>query len=172
MPDPDFDSFTLGEDKETLPVESSAELREASHALLSQCARTIEIVSRHLDPVIYDNREFAGALRRFLLDHRRGRVHIIIMDTRPILAAGHRLIDLAQQLSSYIEVRRAGRKHADFNAAFLIADRVGTIHRPLADRFEGEVNFGDRRIALELGQTFDEMWAHGEPDPNLRRLSI
>lgn len=172
MPDPEFETFELGSDREPVSVESGAEVRQASVALVAQSRRTIEIISRHLDPPVYDNNEFADALRRFILDSSRARVHIIVMDSRPILASGHRLLTLAQHLSSFIEIRKPGAKHARYNCAFLLADRTGSIYRQLADRFEGVVNFGDRRAASELGETFDEMWAHAEPDPNLRRLRI
>lgn len=172
MPDPEFETLELGEDKEAVSVESSAQVLEASLALLAQSRRTIEIISRHLDPPVYDTTEFAVTLRRFVLDSRRARVHIIVMDSRPILATGHRLINLAQQLSSFVEIRKPDSKHVSYNCAFLLADRIGSVYRQLADRFDGIVNFGDRRVALELGETFDEMWTHAEPDPNLRRLRI
>jgi hypothetical protein len=172
MPDPEFETFELGTDKEPVNVESSAEVREASIALVAQSRRTIEIISRHLDPAVYDNAQFAATLQRFILDSSRARVHIIVMDSRPIVAAGHRLVRLAQHLSSFVEIRKPNAKHARYNCAFLLADRTGSVYRQLADRFDGVVNFGDRRAASELGETFDEMWAHAEPDPNLRRLRI
>ncbi len=172
MSDSGFESLELGEDKHPVYVDTSAQVKEASVALVEQSRRTVEIVSRHLDPAVYDNAEFVLALRRFLLDSSRARVHIIVMDSKPIVTSGHRLIDLAQKLSSYMEIRKPDRKHANYNCAFLLADRTGSVVRQLADRFEGVVNFGDRRSASELGETFDEMWAHAEPDPNLRRLRI
>ncbi|HSS64906.1 MAG TPA: hypothetical protein VLS27_10750 [Gammaproteobacteria bacterium] len=172
MADLEFGDLKLGEDKEPVSVESGAEVRNASVSLVAQSRRTVEIVSRHLDPPVYDSSEFVDALRRFILDSSRSRVHIIVMDSRPILASGHRLLNLAQHLSSFVEIRRPGAKHADYNCAFMLADRTGSVFRPLADRFDGIVNFGDRRAALELGEIFEEIWTHAEPDPNLRRLRI
>ena len=106
MPEPEFETFELGNDRDPVNVESSAEIRQASVALVAQSRRTIEIISRHLDPRVYDNPEFIGALQRFILDSVRARVHIIVMDSRPILTAGHRLVNLAQHLSSFIEIRK------------------------------------------------------------------
>lgn len=171
-PELEFESLALGEDREPVGVETSAQVKEASVALVSQSRRAIEIVSRHLDPAVYDTVEFVQAARRFVLDSRRARVHIIVMDSRPILTTGHRLVDLAQQLSSFVEIRKPNEKHSGYNCAFLLADRTGSIYRQLADRFDGVVNFGDRRAASELGETFERMWTHAEPDSNLRRLRI
>lgn len=172
MGDADFDALRLGEDSEPVRIDTSAGLRAASVALVRGARRKIEILSRHLDPPIYDNVEFCDAVRRFVLDSRRARVHIIVMDSAPILRDGHRLIELAQRLSSYIDVRKPGPSHASFNRAILLADRIGCIERELADRLEATVNFNDRRTAMALGDTFDEIWSNGQPDPNLRRLRL
>ena len=168
----DFDTLRLGEDPKPIEVGSSKEILQASVALLGQTRRTLEIVSRHLDPAIYDTGEFTDALRRFAINSRNARIRIIVMDSTPIAGSGHRTILLAQRLSSYIEIRNPGRQHASYNSAFLLADQVGSIYQTLADRFEGVVNFGDRRAAQGLSDLFEEMWPLAVPDPNMRRLSI
>lgn len=172
MVTPDFEELRLGDDSETYSVASSQEVLRASVAMISQTRRTLDIVSRHLDPLIYDTVEFTASLQRLIVDSRRASVRIIIMDSTPIIGRGHRLIDLAQRLSSYIELRNPARVHADYNSAFLLADGIGSIHRILADRFEGVVNFNDARAARSLKEQFEEMWPSATPDPNFRRLSI
>jgi hypothetical protein len=168
----DFDTLRLGEDSEPIEVESNKEILQASVALVGQTRKTLEIVSRHLDPAIYDTREFADALTQFMLNSRRAQVRIILMDSTPIAGSGHRLIPLAQRLSTFIEIRNPGRQHTSYNSAFLLADQVGSIYRVLANRFDGVVNFGDRRAARGLSDMFEEMWLLAVPDPNMRRLTI
>lgn len=172
MPEPDFDALELGERSDPIAVATGEQVRQASVALVRRSRRRVEIVSRHFDPVVYDTVEFADALRSFVLASSRARVRVIVMDSTPVLATGHRIVALAQHLSSYVEIRRPGKQHARYNCAFLLADRVGSVYRMLADRFEGVVSFGARRIAGDLADTFEDMWAHSEPDPNLRRLSL
>lgn len=169
---PEFDELQLGDDATPVEVETSLEVLQASLALVSQARKTVEIVSRHLDPAVYDNAEFCRAMRRFCLGSRRARVRIIIIDSRPTVGRGHQLIELAQRLSTFVEIRKPGRDHANYNSAFLIADRVGSLHRMLADRFEGRVNFNDPRTAQGLSEQFESMWNSATPDPNVRRLSL
>jgi len=169
---PDFENLRLGDDSGTFSVESSQEVLRASVAMISRTRRTLEIVSRHLDPLIYDTAEFAAGLRQLIIDSRRARVRIIVMDSTPIISGGHRLIDLSQRLSSYIELRNPSRDHANYNSAFLLADGIGSVYRVLADRFEGVVNFNDARTAQSLKEQFEEMWPSATPDPNFRRLNI
>jgi len=172
MVTPDFEALRLGDDSETYHVDSSEEVLLASVAMLSQTRRTLEIVSRHLDPLIYDTVEFSARLQRFIVGAKRASVRIIVMDSTPIIGRGHRVIDLAQRLTSYIELRNPGRQHANYNSAFLLADRIGSVHRILADRFDGVINFNDARAAKSLGEQFEEMWPLATPDLNFRRLSL
>ena len=172
MASPEFEELRLGDDSEVYEVDTSSEVLRASVSMIAQTRRTVEIVSRHLDPQIYDNADFASGLRRFVLGSRRASVRIIIMDSTPLVARGHRLVDLAQRLSTYIEIRKPGPDHARYNSAFLIADRTGSVHRDLADRFDGVVSFNDPRAAKRLGEQFEEMWGTAMPDPNFRRLSL
>ena len=68
--DTDFDILKLGENSEPVEVGSSKEILQASVALVGQTRRTLEIVSRHLDPAIYDTREFSDALTQCVLASR------------------------------------------------------------------------------------------------------
>lgn len=172
MVTPEFETLKLGEDSETYNVESSQEVLRASVSMVAQTRRSLDIVSRHLEPQVYDTVDFAAGLQRLVLGSRQARVRIIIMDSTPVVGRGHRLIDLAQRLTSYIELRNPSRDHKKYNSAFLVADRIGSIHQALADRFEGVVSFNDLRAAQNLSEQFEEMWPSATPDPNFRRLSL
>lgn len=69
----EFDHCVLGETAELFRVESSEELRRASLRMVEQCRRQLDLVSRHLDPAVYDSAEsrmrlsawrYAVAIRR------------------------------------------------------------------------------------------------------------
>jgi hypothetical protein len=85
---------------------------------------------------------------------------------------GHRLIDLAQRLSSKIEIRKPIAEYADINRTFFVADEAGYVSRPLAERYEGVANFSDRLSARNLVNTFNEVWERSQQDPQLRRLHL
>jgi hypothetical protein len=162
----------LGQTTGKLRVDSSDKIRDLSLAMVSQARRLLDICSRHLDPLLYDNPPFVDAVKRLALASRMSRVRIIVLDPGPLVSRGHRLIELAGHLSSFIEIRCPGPDHRDFNEAMLIADETGFIHRLMADRFEGAASFDDPPEALELLRKFDEIWERGEPDPNFRRLYV
>lgn len=162
----------LGESTEVITLTTSEQNRAASVGLVSQAVRSVDIVSRHLDPAVYDQPEPIEALKKLVLDHRRARVRILVCDPQPIVSDGHRLATLALRLSSFMDIRVPSRQHRDFNQAFLVVDETGYIHRELADRYEGTACFSDRGQAGELTRIFNVMWEVATHDPNLRQMRL
>jgi len=173
LPDhPDFTRFELGRPHEPVEVDTSDAVRDAAIALVAQARREVAIMSRHLDAVIYDNADFGAAVRQFVLRNRGTRVRILVKDADRPRREGHRLVDLAQTLSSFVEIRVPAHEFHGYNAAFLVADQIGAVYRSMADRFEATVTFGDRKAAGELIRQYDEMWESARGDPGLRRMHL
>jgi hypothetical protein len=100
------------------------------------------------------------------------RIRILIKDPSRCIREGHRILELSQRLSSYIELRKPGYNHRDFNEAFLIADDIGLLRKRQADRYEGMVNFNTPLEAGEKIKFFTDIWETAEIDPNLRRIYL
>jgi hypothetical protein len=170
--DRDHAGAVLGETAAPLAFEDRAVLAAISLSMARQCRRSLTIVSRHLDPAVYDNDAFTEAVKELALNNRAAQIRLFIVDSRPLISTGHRLLDLSSRLPSYIKVRAPSRQHRQFNEAILVADNTGYIHRQFSDRFEGTADFNDRRIAAGLVDRIEEMWERGVPDTNFRRLHI
>lgn len=162
----------LGTTDEPLEIARSDDLREVALSLATQARRTVDIVSRHFDPALFDNEAFYAALRDLLVDSRRAQVRVLLLDPAPLSSRGHRLIELSQRLSSFMAIRVPGQEHKEFNEAWLVADNTGYFHRRFSDRYEATTNFADRRLSTHLTNRFEEIWQRAQPDPNLRRLHI
>jgi hypothetical protein len=167
-----FAERKLGEHDEGIAVSSSEENRQIALALATQANRTLEIVSRDLDPRVYANGDFVEAVKNIALKSRHSRIRIVVLDANAVVTRGHRLLELAARLSTFIEIRVPGQSHRDFNQAIYIADGAGVIHRLLSDRYDGVANFNDRSLAGELLRKFDNMWEHASGDPSMRRLRL
>ena len=85
----DFERFLLKEDSESVDIDTSEACRTAAVSMVRQAARSIEIVSRNLDPQMYDNAEFCDAVTRLVVGSRRARVRALLRDTDRV--AGNRL---------------------------------------------------------------------------------
>jgi hypothetical protein len=163
---------SLGETDRLIDVETSQHNRELALAMALQCDRSLAIVSRVLDPPIYDHEDFVAAVKAMLLGSRYAQVRILLGDPETTLRHGHRLLELGLKLSSYIEIRAPHTQHQDFSESWFIADATGYIRRQFANRYEGEANFSGAAQARIMLQQFDAMWEPARPDPNLRRLHI
>ena len=172
MDDVDTPSLVLGEDNRVLATTTSGENRDAAIAMAQQARRYLYIFSRDLDPALYDNTEFAEAVRALVRSRGRAHVHILVQNPARAVNDGHRLVNVAQRLSSKVRIHRPAREYTGLRETFLVADEMGYLHRNLAERYEGKASFRDRKRARELTRYFEEIWQRSEPDPQLRRLDL
>ena len=155
-----------------IAIATSADLGKISLAMARRSAHQLDIVSRGLDPVVYDTRDFLDAVKHLVLS-RRGQVRIIVLDADALISRdGHRLVGLAMRVSSFMEIRSPGESHAEFNEAMMIADRLSVIHRHYSDRYEGIANFHAPQWAALLSSSFESIWQNAEPIPHFRRLML
>ncbi|WP_126455260.1 histone acetyltransferase HPA2 [Sulfuriflexus mobilis] len=148
------------------------EVATACLHLARQARFSLNLISRDLEPAIYDNNDFAEAIRQLAMRSAKSRVRILIQDSQRVVKYGHRLVELSRRLSSYIDIRLQGREHKEFNEAWLIADHHGWLRRPQSDGFRGECHFNAPREVQERLKQFDMMWDTSTDDPNLRRLHL
>lgn len=169
---PDSQNHQLGETNELLTLESAADHRAVALAMAQQAVRSLHIFSRDLDPAVFDSAEFEAAVSRLARSSQYSRIHILVQDSSRAVLNGHRLVNLAQRLSSKIEIRKPIAEYADISRAFLVADEAGYISRQLADRYEAAANFSDRLTARDLVGFFTEVWERSQQDSQLRRLHL
>lgn len=167
-----FEDYKLGEIDNAIQIDSKNENYHACLKMAEQSKRTLEIISRDLDPLIYDHPDFIEAVKKLALKSRHSRIRIIVCEINSIVRRGHRMIELASRLSSFIDIRKPANEFLDYNEGLLLADQTGYVHKKNADRYEAKLNFNDKRQSKILLKEFDEMWATAKPDPNLRRMSI
>ncbi len=168
----DFSSYTLGTRHDPILMDRSEDVRSACLALARQARRSIIITSRQLDPLVYNNSDFGVAIRDFALSSRNARLRILVSDTGPAIHSGHRLIDLSQRLSSFIEIRIPDQQQTRYNSAFVVVDSCAYLFREQSDLYAAQCCFGDRKFSDELSRQFENMWETALPDLNLRRLQI
>ena len=167
-----FENHKLGETGEKIHIDTAEQHRLAVAKMAQQARVHIDVISRDLEPLVYDTVEFIEALKRLVLGNRRARVRIITFEPQAIVTRGHRLLELAGSLSSFFDLRRAGQEHKDYDGSLFIADALGYIKRSSAERYEGTLNFNDPRESRILLAEFEEMWGKAGPDPNFRKFMI
>ncbi len=169
----DFADYTLGKTTDdAVNITTREENAAAALELVKQAKQKLAIISQELDPHVYDQPDFLEALRKLAIRNRNVEIRIIVFEPELIVRRGHKLIDLATKITSYIEMRKVSEKYKTFNESLLVADRVGYLYRESTERYKGKVNFNSRRESKHLLDVFNEMWETAKPDANLRRVLI
>lgn len=153
-------------------LESAADNRDAAIGIAQLARRQLSIFTRDLEPELYDTPEFLGAVRRLALSGSKASIRILLIDSTRSRKEGHRLVELARQLSSYIEIRKPHRDYLDLAEAFLIADERAILFRKLASRWEGIADTDDPKMARDKLKLFGEIWQRSHPDLETRQLRI
>ena len=164
--------IVVGQADGDIPVLTASEVSKISAEMVGLSKHQLDIVSRSLEPLIYNTPAFIAATKNLVLN-RRGRVRIIVLEPANLVSNGnHRLVDLVMRVSSLMEIRRPGEYHLAFNEAMLIADRRQVVHRKHSDRYAGVANFNAPRLASNLSETFEAIWQNAETPPDFRRLML
>lgn len=151
----------------------AASARVTAMDLMRAARHRIGIATHSLDAELFDNEAAVALVRRVAMSGRGARIQILIEDVTPAIQAGHRLVELAQRLSSLVEVRRANRRDdPEFGPAAVLTDAGGWLRRPDPMRYEGEAGLDDRPRCREMWLTFERSWERAQPETAVRALKL
>lgn len=153
-------------------LHSSTDNRLAALRLISQAQRHIHLFSRDLDTRVFDDADITNALSALARRHRSSHVRLLVAEVGTAQRNGHRWLELAQRLSSKIDIRVVHEDHQHHPFCFLVADQSGLLYRSNAAEFVGEAHFHAPLRCLEKLKFFDEVWQISRPASELRRLFI
>jgi hypothetical protein len=123
----------------------------------------IIICSHDLDRRIYGDPALIDVLRRFLLEHRRGRLRALVTDPRAAMRGAHRMVELARVLSSRIEFRQPESRTSTATGDYVVVDQRRLLLRPDRDDLEARYYADAPALAREQLHGFEQQWQHGEP---------
>lgn len=164
----------LGDTSAEIKLSNAIEFRDTALLLASQARYSMNIFTQDLDDAVYNNDEFVNHVFNFAKRHPSAQLRIIVHDSRKAVKNGHRLIRLAQTLTSSILIKNPAEMHQDDNSAFMTVDGVGLLYRVHGDNrnYEGAANFMSALRVKNLADFFDKSWGHGTRDQKIRRLCI
>ena len=165
--------WILGEDREEIVLSRFAAVAELSQAMVEQARYTVRVLTRDLNPLIYSSESLAAALAGLCRNNpRRAVIQILLAEPERVIGQEHRLLQLAQRLSSFVHIRQPAEQHRSFRHAFMTVDTTGFIYQEQYDRPEAKASFNFPFQARDYDQSFAEMWGQSEVISALRRLSI
>ena len=153
-------------------LSSRADMRAAATAVCARAERKVSIMTRDLEPGIYDHPEFVDAVKKLILSRRFARVRVLISDPSRAIKNGNRLVTMGRRLNSFIEFRNVHDDYREVPEAYCIADDRAIAYRLDATRWDGIADNDTRPVARTYLQTFDEIWAASEVENEFRNLHL
>ena len=90
----DLNKLRLGKSpNEVSNIETRQEVYDAVLEITKQSSKKIAIISKDLEPLIYNQSDFLEALKNIALNGRRTQIRILVSDVEAIRNADHRLLD-------------------------------------------------------------------------------
>lgn len=167
-----FKNFILGVTAESMQIDTRQKNQDAIFKLISSAQNQISIISRYLDPTIFNTEGFINNASDFVRRTKTANIRILVHDTNPIVKNNHRALGLSQRVSSKIQIRTICNDFSQFNKSFVVADSVGYIYNAKSDLYDAEVNFNDYDRSKELVETFKNIWELSQQEAEVRRLCI
>ncbi|MDB5969483.1 MAG: hypothetical protein JWQ90_1933 [Hydrocarboniphaga sp.] len=131
---------------------------------MARCARQEVVICSHdLDRRIYGDQTLIDALRKFLLEHRRGRLRGLVSDPRAAMRGAHRMVELSRVLSSRIEFRQPAFDAANAACDFVIVDQRSLLLTPDPGDLEAHYYADAPGLAREQLRDFEQRWQRAEP---------
>lgn len=153
-------------------IETLRELQKCTESSFRDCKQKIQLYTRDLDPRILNSRQIEQVVSRFIRSSRFARVEILIVDERSLQGVDHRLVSLAQNYSSYVQIRVIPKDYQENYFAYYLFDGRTIIYRTIADRFEGEYRQLPSSLVKQKTKYFDEVWQVSTPASHLRALHL
>jgi predicted GNAT family N-acyltransferase len=150
-------------DIRSLPAGSRSETADARLQVLGETRHQLSIYLPRLDNDSFASAGELAEIRRIAISGRVAQIRIVLHDPAAALRHDHRLIALAQRLSSFVQIRMPVEE-ADlaYASAYLLNDTGGYLFLPEADRPQGRAALRDRAAQAPLRQHFDGVWERAE----------
>lgn len=156
----------------TIHFDGREHATELALTLIQQATKSILFFGSTLDNVLFNNVDCIASISDFARRNSRAQARFIVHDSQLAVAQGHRLITLAQKMTSSIHLKTSSEQHKKLKQYFLLIDDDAYLYGQNASRYTGRVSFEDAAENRQLQQLFNTVWDQGSPDLMTRRLYL
>ncbi len=155
---------------ETRELSTRAEFRDTATELARSASREIALLTYAFEREIYGHPDFVEAIQSLATRHRMARIRILIHSPEMASRSGHRLVELARRLTSFMEIRELHEQDKQLTSEVVIADESGLLYRESPDTLVARYQPNAPQEARAWLRRFDGLWAGGAAVQALRRL--
>lgn len=160
-------------DTSLILIDELEDFTKHSVQVVEASRREVLLLSKTLDPAIYNNEPFYQSILDLARSDRNVQVRILVKDIQPVVEQGHRILNLARRLSSKVEIRKLLSRPQKDSITYLIGDRKHLLYMHEDLVYNGFVNYEAAQESKSLADEFTYLWdKHSELDPALRTMLL
>lgn len=160
-----------GNTQNDILLENNENICESINLLTDSALRSIKIFTPDLQRDLYDNDRFRDNLLKFVRGNRHAKIQILVNDSSFAIHQGHRLIRLAQQLTTAMQIRNTPEDYQETNMAFILIDHSDFIFKPNSSSTTA-LHTSCKHRGNKLNEFFTPAWEHAVLDPQIRQISL
>jgi hypothetical protein len=164
--------YQLGQQADLQRFNRPEQAQSHALALMQQARHSLCIYSPDLESWLYSHSSVQEACTRLLLTSPKNRLRILVRDAGKPVKQGHRLLNLAQRITSNLHIRKINPDHPSDESAYLLADDRGLLLRELPEQYAGYALYNDPGRVRQRQAQFDQAWDISVLDPDLRSFLL
>ena len=166
------DNFSIGDNSGDLLLDSAEQIQQHLVSLAGQAMRQIVVFSPTLTHQIYNSIALAEAISAAIRAFHKLQVKVIICNPQPCISQHHHLVELARQLSSFVEIRRAHDDYLTVSHDYFIADGRAYVYREYFERLTATANYSNPLKAQTDSDQFMGIWEQSQRDTEFLQLYL
>jgi len=160
-----------GNSEKDIQLEDNEQTREAIIEISETALRSIKIFTPDLEHRLYDNELFIKNLLNFVRGNRHAQIQILVSDTSHSIRYGHRLLRLAQKLTSAMKIKITPEEYRIARISFLQVDQTDFIFKhDYSKKIAIQSSCKSRNIKLH--ELFNPAWEQAEDALNSKTLNL
>lgn len=152
------------------PLQGREALTQAACRLLDAARRDVRLFAPRLDAGVFGTAAVTAAMARFLMQHPRNRLRLLVEDEAQLRRDHDRLFELARRLADRLALRAVDEADRGADDVYLVVDRAAALCQNDLGREEGRVIVAPVE-AVRCAERFDAVWERAQPAA-LRTLGL
>jgi len=165
-------SLVLSQDETLYNYHDEEQFIALHRNMLSQAQRRIWIIADTINSPILRDELFSQSIIQLAKKNSQAEIRILLGNDKT--GAGHfnSLVNLAQRLSSFIEIRTIDKSSTKLSEMLTVVDFSAGIYRKNMQGFSGFATYNNHLIATRLQDKYEAHWQHARASLEFRRLAI
>jgi len=165
-------SLILSKDDSLYNYHDEEEFIALHRNMLSQAKRRIWIVADTINSPVLSDELFSRSILQLAKNNSQAEIRILLADDKT--GAGHfnSLVNLAQRLSSFVEIRTIEKSSSKLSEMLTVVDFSAGIYRKNLQSYSGFATYNNPLIAKRLQDKYETHWQYAKASLEFRRLAI